>query len=44
MIKTFSGRSDFLNLELEMPITKRLDVKTVYQKLCQTRDNKTDNE
>jgi fatty-acyl-CoA synthase len=38
MSKTFSGRSDFLNLELEMPITERLDVKTVYQRLCQTRD------
>ena len=38
MSKTFSDRSDFLNLELEMPITERLDVKTVYQRLCQTRD------
>ena len=38
MNKIFSDRSDFINLENEMPIEDRLSSKTVYQRLCQTRD------
>ncbi len=32
MNKIFSDRSDFINLENEMPIEDRLSSKTVYQK------------
>ena len=38
MNKIFSDRSDFTNLENEMPLEDRLSSKTVYQRLCQTRD------
>ena len=38
MNKIFSDRSDFIDLENEMPIEDRLSSKTVYQRLCQTRD------
>ena len=38
MAKKFANRLDFTDLENEMPISDRWAAKTVYQRLCQTRD------